>query len=255
MDSVEWRVPKGIKKSHEVKKRKKWYLNVDKKKASGGFGTVYSGNLSRWRVLKSLIFKDHVKVAVKEQDVESHEHEVNMLRQLSHPNIVPLLGDYVENDRGFLVVPMYESNLKEWSGECHGILLDVSLGLEYLNDEGIVHCDIKPGNICVRLSSQGPEGVIIDFGVAKKNGEDDRGVTPEYLNAYFKWNLSNSINVEYLDHRYDLFCLSVVAGNVDSSDKELCLELKDLLENEIKKELKPIKKSLLPQQLPQQLRL
>ena len=234
MDSVKWTVPRGIKKSIK-KKGKKWHLNIGPKIGQGGFGSVYSGNISK------CIFQYYVKVAVKEQDVESHEHEVSMLRQLSHPNIVPLLGDYVENDRGFLVVPMYESNLKEWSGECQGILVDVSSGLEYLKEKNIVHCDIKPENICVRLSSRGPQGVIIDFGVAKKNGEDDRGGTREYVLKYISWT-ANKLVVESLDHRYDLFCLSVVAGNVDSSDKELCLELKDLLENEIEEvKVEPIK--------------
>ena len=78
--------------------------------------------------------------------------------------------------------------------------------------------------------------MIIDFGVAKKNGEDDKSVSLEYLLKYTTWTEKFELNVESLDHRYDLFCLSVVAGNVDSSDKESCLELKGLLENKILEE-------------------
>lgn len=232
MDGVEWSIPKDVNKSIEMRKRKRWYLNVDKKKASGGFGTVYSGNLSRWLASKTTIFKIYVKVAVKEQDVATHEHEVKMLRQLAlpkpHPNIVPLLGAYVENDMGYLVVPMYKSSLDKWEGPCEDILMDVLRGLEHLKEKNIVHGDIKPGNICVR-QAKGLHGVIIDFGVAKKDGDDDRGGTLEYVNAYLKWNTLNSLNVESLDHRYDLFCLSVVAGEVNASDKAECLDLKDKL--------------------------
>ena len=222
-----------------ITRKGQWKLNVRQKIGQGGFGSVYGGKLSR-----AFLGRETVELAVKEQDKEHHDYEVAMLRKLSHPNIVPLLGDYIENDKGFLAVPMYESNLKEWSGECHDILLGVLSGLEYLKTQNIVHCDIKPENICVRLSSRGPEGVIIDFGVAKKNGEEDRGVTKEYIVKYMTWtNKANRFVVESLDHRYDLFCLSVVAGkvagkagNVNSSDKELCLELKDLLEKKILEE-------------------
>ena len=224
--SREWNVPEDLREK-KTRQKSKWHLNIVKKIGQGGFGSVYSGSLSR-----VILGRETVKLAVKEQDVADHNYEVAMLRKLSHPNIVPLLGDYIENGKGFLAVPMYESNLREWSGECHGILLDVLSGLEYLKTQDIVHCDIKSENICVRLTSRGPEGVIIDFGLAKKNGEDDRGVTPEYLQKYIAWT-ANKLVVESLDHRYDLFCLGVVAGNVNSSDKELCIELKELLENEI----------------------
>ena len=229
-----WTVPESII-STQVRKQKRWYLNVDKRKASGGFGTVYSGNLSRWLVDKSNILKSSVKVAVKEQDVANHEHEVSMLRQLAlpkpHPNIVPLLGAYVENNKGYLVVPMYKSSLGDWKGPCEDILMGVLSGLQYLETKGVVHCDIKPGNICVRQTEDGLQGVIIDFGLAKKDGEGNRGYTRDYLKAYDDFNESNRINVESLDHRYDLFCLSVVAGEVDASDGEKCLELQaDLLD-------------------------
>ena len=123
-----------------------------RKKRRGAFGVVSKGTLSR-----VIVPREYVGVAVKEQEVDSHEHEVSILRQLSHQNIVPLLGAYVENDRGYLVVPMYTSSLNEWKGPCYDILMDVNDGLEYLKEQKVVHRDIKK-NICVRETAEGPEG-------------------------------------------------------------------------------------------------
>ncbi len=221
-----WNIPADIPRRTEYKPMKKWHLNVGGEKGSGGFGIVSKGTLSRL-----MVPREYVDVAVKEQNVADHEHEVSMLSQLSHQNIVPLLGAYVENDRGYLVVPMYKSSLDKWKGPCEDILMDVLRGLKYLEEKNIVHSDIKPGNICVRETEEGPHGVIIDFGLAKMDGEPDRGYTPIYRDAYFDFNGSSRINKKPLDHRYDLFCLSVVAGEVDATDRARCLELKaDLLD-------------------------
>ena len=103
--SKKWSVPDQVPRRRVDRGIKKWHLNVEKKKERC-FGVVSKGTLSR-----VIVPREYVDVAVKEQEVDSHEHEVSILRQLSHQNIVPLLGAYVENDRGYLVVPMYKSSL------------------------------------------------------------------------------------------------------------------------------------------------
>lgn len=68
------------------------------------------------------------------------------------------------------------------------ILAHVSSGLAYLSEQGIIHNDIKPGNILYRAanptSDRKAEAVIIDFGLARKwqtEPDDLGGGTPSYL--------------------------------------------------------------------------
>ncbi len=222
--SKKWSVPDQVPRRRVDRGIKKWHLNVGEKKGEGAFGVVSKGTLSR-----VIVPREYVDVAVKEQEVDSHEHEVSILRQLSHQNIVPLLGAYVENDRGYLVVPMYKSSLDKWIGPCYDILMDVNDGLEYLKEQKVVHRDIKAENICVRETAEGPEGVIIDFGVSINEGEQSNY---EVVNGGFKkfvkeHNMSLNSDV----HEYDLFCLMELAGKfgLAGKDKDLCEELKAAL--------------------------
>lgn len=213
MDDVEWRVPKRVKK--------RWYLNIDaRERDRGSFGQVFRGTLEKI---------PYIKVAVKKQKVDSHEHEVSILRGLDHTNIVPLLGSYVEKGMGYLVVPMYESNLSDWEGECYDLLADELTGLDYLKSQRVVHCDIKPENICVRNSEEmGPEGVIIDFGLAKYDGEKNEGNTPYYYIKYLKkqglqMGTLGYLKYDYnLSHDYDVFCLGILSEEIQAPDREEC---------------------------------
>lgn len=73
-----------------------------------------------------------------------------------------------------------ESKLSE--SEIKTILLDVLRALKYIHGRGIVHNDIKPSNIILRLSDNLP--VLVDFGAARKidtySGKNVLG-TPGYM--------------------------------------------------------------------------
>lgn len=212
--AVKWKVPeRDIKK-----KNKKWHLSVDSKSlGQGSFGSVVMGKLKR-TVVESL------KVAVKEQSKEDHGYEVSILQSLDNRYIAPLLGSYEVGEKGFIVVPMYVSDLRKWEGPCYNILVDVLSGLDYLKTKGVVHCDIKFENICV---TERGEGRIIDFGLAKYEGNPNRGFTPFYRDRYVeRYGTRRSL----LDHKYDVFCLCLVAFSVESDDRKKCYDLhSDLL--------------------------
>jgi calcium-dependent protein kinase len=149
-----------------------------KKIGSGSFGTVYEA--------KNLIFNTKVamKVIVKKQNMNKLliENEIDILKKLSHPNIVRIY-EFYESLNNFYLINEYcdegelynyinKSTLNEQ--QLAVIFYQVFSGLSYLHENNILHRDLKPENILISkkevdLSS---EEVyfwiqIIDFGTAK----------------------------------------------------------------------------------------
>ncbi|KAJ0260682.1 Serine-threonine/tyrosine-protein kinase [Hirschfeldia incana] len=140
---------------------------------TGGFGTVYGGNLCNGR-----------KVAVKvlkniKSNGEDFINEVASMSQTSHVNIVSLLGFCYEGSKRAIVYEFLEngsldqfiskksSSLNLDMSTLYSIALGVARGLEYLHNgckTRIVHFDIKPQNI---LLDDNLCPKVSDFGLAK----------------------------------------------------------------------------------------
>eukprot|EP01117_Protostelium_nocturnum_P002832 TRINITY_DN13752_c0_g1_i1.p1 TRINITY_DN13752_c0_g1~~TRINITY_DN13752_c0_g1_i1.p1 ORF type:complete len:354 (-),score=98.58 TRINITY_DN13752_c0_g1_i1:244-1305(-) len=109
--------------------------------------------------------------------------EISILKKLDHPNVIKLkevLND--PNDDKIHIVMEYAENGPLFQGEdttiyvrtmddrsiCQ-ILVQIVKGLEYIHSKGVIHRDIKPGNILM-----GSQGIvkIIDFGVSYVMGSE-----------------------------------------------------------------------------------
>ncbi|HEY42524.1 MAG TPA: serine/threonine protein kinase [Anaerolineae bacterium] len=99
------------------------------------------------------------------------EREVEVLRQLEHPNIVPILNFGEHEGSPFIVMPFVSTGTladKLKSGpltpqEGARLMSELSGALAYAHEQGIVHRDIKPSNIL--LDEQGT-AMLSDFGLA-----------------------------------------------------------------------------------------
>src|SRR6059036_1595881 len=110
------------------------------------------------------------------------QREVLVAAQLSHPNIVPLFEADEADGLLFYVMEYVEGDsLKDRLArdgplavdEAIRIAAEVGDALEYAHETGVVHRDIKPGNI---LLSRG-HAMVSDFGIAKvvaESGAADR---------------------------------------------------------------------------------
>src|SRR4029077_20095282 len=103
---------------------------------------------------------------------ERFRREIQVAAQLQHPHIVPLLSAGEQGDLLWHTMPFIDGESlraaleqkKPFSvREVMRILHDVVDALAFAHARGVIHRDIKPGNI-LRLGSH---ALVTDFGVAK----------------------------------------------------------------------------------------
>ncbi|XP_058208495.1 mitogen-activated protein kinase kinase kinase NPK1-like isoform X2 [Rhododendron vialii] len=144
----------------------------------GAFGRVYMGmNLDSGELLAIKQVSIAANSASKEKTqahIRELEEEVNLLKNLSHPNIVRYLGTAREEESlnillEFVPGGSISSLLGKFGSFPESVIRmytkQLLLGLEYLHRNGIMHRDIKGANIlvdnkgCIKLA---------DFGASKK---------------------------------------------------------------------------------------
>jgi serine/threonine protein kinase len=148
-------------------------FRVDAYIASGGMSVVYKvWDLERnvWLAMKVL----HLDLADDPMVLKRFEREARALQKLAHPHIVPFYGIFQARDLTFLLEqyingPTLKQILKERQSpmsieESMSYLKAICTALSYAHNNGVVHCDIKPGNVMV---DSGGNIFLADFGVAR----------------------------------------------------------------------------------------
>ena len=147
---------------------------------SGGMSTVYKATdevLERTVAVK--VLAEHL--SDDEKFVARFRREALAVAKLVHPNIVQVYDTGVDGGRHFIVMEYVEgrsgAQLLQRRGSLDpettvAIAADACAGLDYAHKQGIVHRDVKPGNLMV---IGGPSGgtaetmtvKIADFGIAR----------------------------------------------------------------------------------------
>jgi len=141
--------------------------------ASGGMGAVYRvWDLKRNVPLAMKVL--HSELAEDPAMFQRFQREANALRKLAHPNIVPFYGLYQTDEFDFLLEhfidgPTLQSILKKRKGplplgEVLVYLKSLCAALGYAHANGVVHCDVKPGNVMV---DHGGRVYLTDFGIVR----------------------------------------------------------------------------------------
>lgn len=146
----------------------------------GGMGAVYLGfqkNLKREVAVKVLPYA----LSLQSISIERFNREAEIAASLEHPNIVPIYDYGTQNNISYVVMRLLNGgSLSQRIEPTEGgeqpkpslsdivkLIKQVGAALDYAHMRGVVHRDIKPGNIM--FDNQGV-AYVVDFGIAKLLG-------------------------------------------------------------------------------------
>ena len=143
---------------------------IERELGEGGMATVYlADDLKHERKVALKVLKPELAAVV---GAERFLAEIKTTANLTHPHILPLHDSGEADNFLFYVMPHIEGeSLREridrekqlGVDDAVAITQKVANALDYAHQHGVVHRDIKPGNIL--LSEQG-EPLVADFGIA-----------------------------------------------------------------------------------------
>ena len=194
----------------------------------GGMGVVYRGRHLTFNEVCAIKIVNDV-IAGDANFLQRFQKEAVVTRKLRHPNAVRVDDfDYTEDGRPFIVMELVEGkNIGEILQEegpfrvprAVRIATQVARALGVAHKLGVVHRDIKPGNILLTTDEQGQETAkVLDFGIAKLRevaGDANAGMTmtgmvvgtPLYMSPE---QFMGKKAGEEIDGRTDIYSLGVV---------------------------------------------
>jgi hypothetical protein len=153
--------------------------------------------------------------------------EASLSAKLAHPNVVTV-HDYgrVETEFGpqfYLVMELLEGETLHRrlqrgptpmpASEAVAIAIEIARGLRAAHKAGLVHRDLKPGNVMLHGGEDGTPAVkILDFGLVKQlEGELREDITQEgtFLGSP-RYMAPEQVSAVPVDHRCDLYALGVI---------------------------------------------
>jgi serine/threonine protein kinase len=187
----------------------------------GGMGVVYDAEDTRLPRRVALKFLPQ-ELAGDQEASRRLQREAETIALLNHPNICTIYE--IEEHEGSRFIAMERvdgTNLKLHmtrktltDGEIVGIARQVAVALQAAHESGVVHRDIKPGNIMIATSGQVK---VLDFGLARRFRMPDTGevllhgsTIPGRPLGTANYMAPERIMQGPLDPRSDLFSLGVV---------------------------------------------
>jgi formylglycine-generating enzyme required for sulfatase activity len=142
----------------------------------GGMGAVYRAyDRARSRTVALKVI--HPNLASDAEIRRRFGREARLMRSFSHPHVVSIY-DFIHEENFLAIVmehvagPSLAQEIARWEGrmpypEIRAIMRAVLSAIEEAHDNGVVHRDLKPDNILLRIDQPRPVPKVVDFGVAK----------------------------------------------------------------------------------------
>ncbi|QGJ69005.1 Serine/threonine protein kinase [Planctomycetales bacterium 10988] len=194
----------------------KKYLLLDKI-GEGGMGVVYRAyHRSMDRIVALKLLSDEL-LKSNRQAMQRFQREVKAAAQLVHPHIATAYDADEHDGRPFLVMEYVEGISLSMLVKRQGVLSfrraadyikQAALGLGYAHRQGLVHRDVKPGNL--QLSTDGSIKVL-DLGLVRFLQGGDEGETltgtGEILGTSAYMSPEQAAHTKHADHRADIYSL------------------------------------------------
>lgn len=191
---------------------------VEAELGRGAMGTVYLGRdpkINRTVAIKTMDLSAEFDDSELDSVKERFFREAETAGRLNHPNIVTIYDAGEEHDLAYIAMEYLEGkDLTEkikpgqplpvsWALD---LVAQVADALDYAHRNGVVHRDIKPGNIMYNDADKSIK--VTDFGIARitDNSKTKTGVvlgTPSYMSP-------EQFSGKKVDGRSDLFSLGVM---------------------------------------------
>jgi WD40 repeat protein len=203
------------------------HYKISRVLGAGGMGAVYVGEQDRPR--RTVALKVIRPGYRSEQVLKRMEHEAELLGRLHHPGIAQIYeagsaDAWGQGPQPFFAMELvdgppitdYCNNKKLTTRERLALMAGVCDAVQHAHQRGVIHRDIKPGNILVGIDGQ-PK--VLDFGVARATGDGGGGLYANTLHTSVGQMIGTlpymspeqvAADPDQIDTRTDVYSLGVV---------------------------------------------
>ncbi|MFK7819065.1 MAG: protein kinase [Planctomycetaceae bacterium] len=170
------------------------------------------------------------KLAKNKKLVARFQREIEVASKLNSPYIVRTIDAGIVGESHFMVMEFVDGESFDQIATRHGrlhaghaceLIRQGALGLQAAHEAGMVHRDIKPGNLMVSFGDGQPAVKLLDMGLARLDEQENDGMTrtgqvmgtPDYMAPEQGWDTAS------VDIRADIYSLGctlfrLVTGSV-----------------------------------------
>eukprot|EP00854_Cymbomonas_tetramitiformis_P004546 gene4546-5567_t len=126
----------------------------------GGYGDVFAGKLSGQEVA---VKRMNNAAGTSPVGHAAFEREMLVSQVLTHDSVVPVIGFSQQGSSRCLVYPLHQGSLEDRQAIRLRIAADLASTLQAMHAKGVVHGDVKAGNVLLTTELR---GLFTDFGQA-----------------------------------------------------------------------------------------